>query len=305
MKVKGLREVSIATHSLRDGIAGLEAVTGSEAFEVQEDKRPPIQARFQSIPVGQRSLALMESTDSNTAIARFLERRGPGVFSLTLEVEDVGAMADHLRQFGANVVLDQPILTSGRTGSSLYESIAINFVSPKGPLHGIVVELQQLEAPTSSSKMQEPDAADRPFSINEVHCAVLDLDVACKDLENLFGFDVGPIVEQPQPPEEVRYRNLYLGDQPILAVITPGTETSAIHRFLKRRGEGMFSISMRVGDVRAYAARVAGLGIEMLHADPKVVNGGKIGRTDLHNAQIMWVKPQESSSKVLFELQEF
>jgi hypothetical protein len=147
--------------------------------------------------------------------------------------------------------------------------------------------------------------ADVPRTLNEVHYAVRDLETAAQDLSRLFGLEVGPEVVQAAPPEEVRFRNLYLDDRPVLALIAPATATSSVRKFLDRRGEGIFSISLHVADGRAYARRLRAAGLAMLFEEPKAVRSTRIGPAAIRDAAIQWVKPGPASGRVLFEIQEY
>jgi methylmalonyl-CoA/ethylmalonyl-CoA epimerase len=305
MRIMGLREVSLACESIEEVSVGLAAVTGHPGFEIQEQPAPPVSARFRSYPVGDRSIALMDGLGEDTAISRYLRRRGPGTFSATFEVEDVEAFSSHLRDEGARLVLDDPMQLDGRTGAEVYDSIRINFVTPAGPAHGLVFELQELRGGYPAPVGGADTGPGVPSAINEIHCAVRDVDLAARDLARLFGFEVGPLVRQPQPPEQVRYRNLYLGDRPVLAIIGPEGEGSTVQRFLDRRGPGIFSISMRVADGAAFKERVSRAGLPLLFEEPKTPHDARIGPWELDKVKIWWVRPVPQTARVLFEAQEF
>ncbi|MCC7372379.1 MAG: VOC family protein [Chloroflexi bacterium] len=306
MRVTELREVSLAAEQIDAVAGGIGAVTGHPGYEVQEEPLPPIQARFQSFAVGDRSIAVMDSIGEGTAISRFLERRGAGAFSMTFGVADLDATVAHLRAKGARVLMDEPIvLERVRSGSQHFSKIRLNFVAPSRATHGLVVELQELHGAEDVPLANPPSGPDVPAALNEIHCAVQDVDAAAGELSELFGLEVGPEVVQAQPPEEVRFRNLYLDDRPVLALIEPATETSTIGRFLNRRGEGIFSISLRVPDLDAYSARVKAAGIALLFDEPKVAHATRIGSDALASARINWVRPQPASNRVLFEIQEY
>lgn len=301
-----LREVSLAAERIEDVADGIAAITGHPGFEIQKEAMPPIQARFRSYAVGDRSIAVMDSLGEPTAISRFLARRGPGAFSLTLGVDDLEATSARLRQAGARLLLDEPLtLSQVRSGSQRFDRIRLNFVTPNRLTHGLVVELQELHGGREAALPDVSRDASTPIALNEVHCAVTDVDGAARDLERLFAFDVGPEVTQVQPPEEVRFRNLSLAGRPVLALIQPATTTSSIHRFLARRGEGIFSVSFRVGDVVAYAERVRRAGVATLFDEPKQAHATRIGPAAIAAARIHWVRPQPLSDRVLFETQQY
>lgn len=305
MRIRGMREVSLACESIEAASAGLSMITGHPGFEIQEQPAPPVSARFRSFPVGDRSIALMDSLGHDTAISRYLARRGPGAFSVTFEVEDVEAYARHLLEQGTRLVLESPLELGGRTGAETYDSIRINFVSPAGPAHGLVFELQELHGGQPAPVAGARSGPGVPSAINEVHCAVLDIDAASRDLARLFGFEVGPLVRQPQPPEEVRYRNLYLDGRPVLAIIGPEGPASTVQRFLDRRGPGIFSISLRVEDGAAFQERASGAGLPLLFGEPKTARHARIGPWVLDSVSIRWVRPVPETARVLFEVQEF
>jgi methylmalonyl-CoA/ethylmalonyl-CoA epimerase len=168
---------------------------------------------------------------------------------------------------------------------------------------GLVIELQELH--NGRESRLAPASSPAPASLNEVHFACRDIDAAAAWMADALGLEVGPVVEQKHPPEEVRFRNLYLDGKPMIAVITPATQTSSIHRFLDRRGPGMFALSMGVADCQAFTDAMGRSGVPMLFSTPKVAQETYVGPTYLQAARINWVKPHAHTGNVLFEIQEF
>lgn len=78
-------------------------------------------------------LNLISSDDPTTSVGRFLERRGEGVFLVSLDVDDADAQADAARALGLQMLLEPS--ARGRFG-------AVNFVHPKD-MHGVQFELLQ------------------------------------------------------------------------------------------------------------------------------------------------------------------
>lgn len=300
-QVTGLREVSLAVPSLDEARPAITAITGHCGYEVQKEPTPPVRANFQSFAVGDRSIAVMESAADGSPIDRFLAKRGAGTFSLTLGVADLDAISAHLREQGVRVLLDEPmVLTQVRSGSAVWETIRINFVGPSAVTHGLVIELQELHGGMPDDV---PAAPNGVLALNEVHCAVLDVDQACSDLAGLFGFDGGPLVVQEQPPEQVRFRNLSLDGRPVLAVISPSAPETTIQRFLDRRGPGIFSVSFRIADQAAFAERLDAA--ELLLPKANHVHATRIGADEIDGALINWVKPGSTPLRTLFEIQEY
>ena len=94
--------------------------------------------------VGDACLALMESTTPGSPVDRFVRRRGEGLFSVSLAVDDLAAATAHLRRQGVDLVLDAPLVFRDfRAFDGTYRRAEMNFTRPRG-LHGVVFELQEL-----------------------------------------------------------------------------------------------------------------------------------------------------------------
>ena len=303
--VTEMREVSIAVASISAVDATVAAIFDSPGYEIQSEPDQPIAARFKSFPVGDRSIAFMEPIGSDATISKFLARRNGagGLFSASFATGDIEAACDRLARAGARVVLDKPMtLRDLRSGSTHWDAIRVNFAALAGPMRGLVIELQELHGGTPA---EVTPGSDAPASLNEVHFACHDIDAAASWLEEALGLEIGPVVKQDQPPEEVRFRNVYTGGKPMLALIAPATPTSTINRFLDRRGPGMFALSASVSDCGKFTARARQHEIRMLFDEPKIAHQTYVGPVRIDSARINWVRPSRASGDTLFEMQEF
>ena len=87
------------------------------------------------LPVGAAEIELLEPTSDTSGVARFLEKRGPGIHHLCLEVDDIAATMARLRAHGVTLINEEPrVAEDGRQYA---------FVHPKSA-HGVLVELYQL-----------------------------------------------------------------------------------------------------------------------------------------------------------------
>jgi methylmalonyl-CoA/ethylmalonyl-CoA epimerase len=87
------------------------------------------------LPVGESNIELLQPTDAESGVARYLEKRGPGMHHLCLEVEDIEAVLARLK--AANVPLIDEVPQVGSGGKKLA------FIHPKGT-GGVLVELYEL-----------------------------------------------------------------------------------------------------------------------------------------------------------------
>ncbi len=77
-------------------------------------------------------IQLMAPLDENSTIAKFIDKRGPGIQQMAYRVSDLDAISDQLRSQGVRLVYDAP-----RRGTA---NSRINFIHPKDA-GGVLVEL--------------------------------------------------------------------------------------------------------------------------------------------------------------------
>ncbi len=83
-------------------------------------------------PVGSAQVQLMAPLDETSTIAKFIDRRGPGIQQLAYRVSDLDALSERLRGKGVRLLYDAP-----RRGTA---NSRINFIHPKDA-GGVLVEL--------------------------------------------------------------------------------------------------------------------------------------------------------------------
>jgi methylmalonyl-CoA/ethylmalonyl-CoA epimerase len=83
-------------------------------------------------PVGSAQVQLMAPISESSAIAKFLDKRGPGIQQLAYRVSDLEALTERLRDQGVRLLYDAP-----RRGTA---NSRINFVHPKDA-GGVLIEL--------------------------------------------------------------------------------------------------------------------------------------------------------------------
>ncbi len=83
-------------------------------------------------PVGSAQVQLMAPLDENSTIAKFIEKRGPGIQQIAYRTSDIDALSERLRADGVRLIYDAP-----RRGTS---NSRINFIHPKDA-GGVLVEL--------------------------------------------------------------------------------------------------------------------------------------------------------------------
>jgi methylmalonyl-CoA epimerase len=131
-----LDHIGIAVQDIERALAFYRDALGLEVEAPEDVVSERVRARH--IPVGGPTLELLEATAADSAIAKYLEKRGPGLHHVTLRVEDIRAALAHLKARGVRLVDAEP-----RPGA---ENALIAFIHPSAA-HGVLIELKQPAAP--------------------------------------------------------------------------------------------------------------------------------------------------------------
>ena len=129
--VSRISHLGIAVESIGKGGAFWDLLGLKEEHrEVVESQKVATSFR----PVGESSLELLEPTDPASPIAKFLEKRGPGLHHVCLDVEDVDAALARLKAAGVRLVNETPFDGAG--------GCRVAFVHPAST-GGILLELSE------------------------------------------------------------------------------------------------------------------------------------------------------------------
>ncbi|NLX86361.1 MAG: methylmalonyl-CoA epimerase [Clostridiales bacterium] len=122
--------IGIAVSNLEETLKVYTEVLGLElsGVEVVEDQK--VKVAF--LPIGDTEIELLESTQPDGPIAKFIEKKGEGIQHIAFRVEDIHAALEDMRQKGVRLIDEQPRYGAG--------GAQIAFLHPKST-HGVLVEL--------------------------------------------------------------------------------------------------------------------------------------------------------------------
>jgi methylmalonyl-CoA epimerase len=184
-----VRDVEAAMAFYRDGLG----------FDVQPPEDVPTQqVRARFIPAGGAALELLEPTAPDSVIARYIERRGPGLHHVTLRVDDIGAALARLKARGVRLVDETP-----RVGA---EGALVAFIHPSSA-HGVLLELKQPTRPEVALTVRSLPWGD--LRITTLHDGPFRLDGGA-----MFGI-VPRVLWEPRAPADDRHR-IQLAMRPLL-----------------------------------------------------------------------------------------
>jgi methylmalonyl-CoA/ethylmalonyl-CoA epimerase len=133
--IRGLDHIGIAVDDAEGVARILCAALGADPRGQEE--LPAEALRVVSIDAGPVHLELFEPTRPDTAVRRFIDRRGNGLHHVCLEVDDLGAALDRLRDLDVRLIDETP--RQGAYGSR------VAFIHPRAT-GGILFELSERPA---------------------------------------------------------------------------------------------------------------------------------------------------------------
>ena len=131
--VKRIEHIAILVEDIEKTMAFWQEGLGLELAGVKE--LPAEKSRVAFLPVGGSQVELVQPTSSDSGLARFLEKRGPGMHHLCLEVDDIAGMLVHLKSLGTQLINETPVIAS--------DGKQYAFIHPKSA-NGVMVELYEL-----------------------------------------------------------------------------------------------------------------------------------------------------------------
>jgi len=96
---------------------------------------PNEQSAVAFLPIGESELELVQPTSSDSGIAKFMAKRGPGMHHICLEVDDINGLLAELHKKGIQLIHESPV--EGEGGKKYA------FIHPKST-NGVLVELYEL-----------------------------------------------------------------------------------------------------------------------------------------------------------------
>ena len=127
-----INHIGIATKGIDEALKFWADALGLENVhsEIVEDQK----VRVAMLPLGESRVELLEPTSEDSPISKFLEKRGGGIHHIAVEVDDIQAFLDRLRNAGTQLIDEKP-----RVGA---EGCLVAFVHPTST-NGVLLELVQ------------------------------------------------------------------------------------------------------------------------------------------------------------------
>lgn len=127
-----VEHIGIAVKELAISVPLFEKLLNSQCYKTEMVESEKANTAF--FQKGETKIELLESTDPDGVIARFIERRGEGLHHVAFEVADINAEMDRLKNEGFALLNDKP-----KKGA---DNKLVCFLHPRGT-NGVLIELCQ------------------------------------------------------------------------------------------------------------------------------------------------------------------
>jgi methylmalonyl-CoA/ethylmalonyl-CoA epimerase len=131
--LKKINHIGIAVNSIEEALPFYRDNLGMALLGIEEVAEQMVKVAM--LQIGESKIELLEPTSSDSPVARFLEKNGPGIHHLAYEVEEIETAIERLERGGARMIDRTP-----RNGA---HGARIAFVHPKSS-GGVLTELCQM-----------------------------------------------------------------------------------------------------------------------------------------------------------------
>jgi methylmalonyl-CoA/ethylmalonyl-CoA epimerase len=132
-EIKRIDHVAILVDDMDKTLSFWRDALGIQMTDLQE--APAEKSRIAFLPLGDSEIELVQPTTGDSGVARYLEKRGPGIHHICLEVDDIEGMLAQLKDKGVRLINESP---QAGPGGKRYA-----FIHPKSA-NGVLVELYEL-----------------------------------------------------------------------------------------------------------------------------------------------------------------
>lgn len=130
MKIKQIEHIGIAVSNLQNSIKLFEEILGVQCYKIEEVRDQKVRTAF--FLAGETKIELLESTDPEGPVSRFIEKKGEGVHHIAFAVGNLNEELKNLSAAGYNLIDTCP-----RKGA---DNLDIAFIHPKST-NGVLIEL--------------------------------------------------------------------------------------------------------------------------------------------------------------------
>jgi methylmalonyl-CoA/ethylmalonyl-CoA epimerase len=129
MKPSHIEHIGIAVNNLEEAIRYYEQVLGLECYAVEEVKDQKVRTAF--FKVGETKIELLESTEAEGPVGKFIDKRGQGIHHIAFAMENTDQALKEAEAKGVQLI--------DKTSRKGAEGLKIGFLHPRSTF-GVLTE---------------------------------------------------------------------------------------------------------------------------------------------------------------------
>jgi methylmalonyl-CoA/ethylmalonyl-CoA epimerase len=128
--IKQVEHIGIAVKDIKTSNALFKKLFGDEHYKMERVNSENVETSF--FMVGSTKIELLEASSPDSAIAKFIEKKGEGIHHIAFEVDDIESEMTRLKSEGFTLLSEHP-----KNGA---DNKRICFLHPKST-NGVLIEL--------------------------------------------------------------------------------------------------------------------------------------------------------------------
>lgn len=130
--INKIEHIGIAVKSLKDSNKLFESLFGKSHYKIESVESEGVNTSF--FKIGESKIELLEATNDDGPIAKFIAKKGEGIHHIAFDVDDIEAEIERLKKEGFIVLNEKP-----KKGA---DNKLVAFMHPKST-NGVLIELCQ------------------------------------------------------------------------------------------------------------------------------------------------------------------
>ena len=130
MNLTHIEHIGIAVKNIEESKLYYENILGLKCYSTEEVSDQKVKTAF--FMIGQTKIELLEPTSPESAVAKFIEKKGEGIHHIAFATDNINSALNELAQKGIQLIDKEP-----RKGA---EGLNIGFLHPKST-GGVLTEL--------------------------------------------------------------------------------------------------------------------------------------------------------------------
>ena len=130
--MRKIEHIGIAVADLSSANEVYEKLLNTKVYKEEEVKSEGVKTSF--LKVGENKIELLEATNDDSPIKKFIDKKGEGIHHIAFDVEDIESEMERLKNEGFKLLNERP-----KVGA---DNKLVCFVHPKSA-NGVLIELCQ------------------------------------------------------------------------------------------------------------------------------------------------------------------